>query len=248
MSSNTENLGALPFQGGVFHTTHWSLIMIAKGRDGEKAEAALNKLCGTYWPAVYTFVKGKGYNADDAQELTQEFFTRLAHKEWLNHLKHQDGKFRCFLLTFLKHFLSDERDRANAQKRGGGKPLISIDAYEAEDREFNLPAKGLSPDEAFDQRWLLSVMKEATAKLEEHYRKRGKQALFNELKDLQPGKHGEKSNAQIGAALGMTEQAVKNARKDFNDRYAELLRQEIAETISDPAELDAEMKHLMQAF
>jgi RNA polymerase sigma-70 factor (ECF subfamily) len=158
------------------------------------------------------------------------------------------SKFRNFLLTFLKHFLSDERDRANALKRGGGKPLVLLDAYEAEECEVALALNGLTPDEIFDQQWARSIMKAAIRRLEAEYLQRGKQALFEQLKDLQPGEHGAQSYAQIAAALGLTEQAIKNARHAFNRRYAELIREEIAQTVLEPADVEAEVQHLMQIF
>ena len=166
----------------------------------------------------------------------------------MNHLQDQRGKFRSFLLTFLQNFLSDERDRAHAQKRGGGQPFVSIDAYAAEERELVGSANTLTPDQIFERRWAQAVMAQAAERLCQDYAARGQTALFEQLKDLQPGEHGERSYAQIGAALGMTEQAVKNAALTFRRRYAQLLREEIAQTVMEPGEVAEELQHLMTVF
>jgi RNA polymerase sigma factor (sigma-70 family) len=248
MPPSTENLGAMPGRAGIFHTTHWSIVLLAKKCEGIEAEAALEKLCHTYWPPLYGFIRRQGYSVDDAQDLTQEFLSRLIRKEWLNHLKHRDGKFRSFLLTFLKHFLSDHRDRRNAQKRGGGKQMISLDACEEEEQEAMTPTDGLTAEQHYERRWARAVMREAVNKLQSEYDARGKSALFSQLKELQPGEHGEKSYAEIAASLGVTVQAIKSARNAFNHRYAELIRDEIARTVADSCELEAEIQYLMQIF
>jgi RNA polymerase sigma-70 factor (ECF subfamily) len=247
---NFSAMAALKLEaaGQAFLTTHWSVVWRARDKDSPDSAAAREHLCRTYWAPLYHYIRRDGQSPHDAQDLTQEFLSRFLHHEWLEHLTDQRGKFRSFLLTFLRHFLSDQCDRAQAQKRGGGQPVISIDAYEAEEREFNLPADGLSPDEIFDQRWARSVMHEAIRRLEREYGELGKRALFEQLKDLQPGEHGTRSYAQIGAALGLTEQAVKNARHTFNRRYAFLLRDEVAQTVADPGEVEAEVRHLMKVF
>jgi RNA polymerase sigma factor (sigma-70 family) len=234
--------------GRVFVTTHWSIVLRARQKESPDSEAARERLCRTYWPPLYHYLRRDGYSVEDAKDLTQEFLSRFLHRDWLDHLHDQRGKFRSFLLTFLKHFLSDQRDRANAQKRGGGQQLISIDAYEAEEREALGPVEGLSADQLYDRRWARAVMDEAARRLREEYAERGKAKLFEQLKDLQPGEHGARSYAEIGAALGLTEQAIKNARHAFNRRYAVLLRDEIAQTVADPSEVEAEVQHLKQIF
>jgi DNA-directed RNA polymerase specialized sigma24 family protein len=231
-----------------FTTTHWSVIIAARDAASPASTAALQRLCRTYWPPVYAFIRREGFGADDSKDLTQEFLSRLVHKEWLTHLKHQDGRFRNFLLTVVKHFLSDERDRANAQKRGGGKPLISIDACHEEERDSLVCTSTFTPQEIFERRWAETVMTEAAERLRRSYAARGKSALFEQLKDLQPGEHGERSYAQIAATLGMSEQAMKNAVLTFRRRYAQCLRDEIAQTVSNPAEVEEELRHLMSLF
>ncbi len=231
-----------------FTRTHWSVVLRAREADTQCAHDALEKLSRTYWPPLYAFIRRQGYNVEDAKDLTQEFLTRLIHRDWLGHLQHQQGKFRSFLLTFLKHFLSDQRDRARAQKRGSGRELVSLDACETEERDHLAPSIELTPDEIFERRWAEAVMKKAMEQLRADYATRGQAALFDVLKDLQPGEHGERSHAQVGAELGMTGQAIKNAALRFRRRYAQLLREEIAETVLEPAEAEEELQHLLRIF
>lgn len=222
--------------------------MSARDKDSPDSEAARERLCRTYWPPLYHYLRREGYSLHDAQDLTQEFLSRFLHRDGLDHLKDRRGRFRSFLLTFLKHFLSDQRNRANAQKRGGGQAWISLDACEAEERDTLGPVDGLTADQLYDRRWARAVMDEAARRLREEYAQRGKTELFQRLKDLQPGEHGAEGYAEIGASFGLTEQAVKNAVHRFRRRYADLLRDEIAQTVETPAEVEAEVQHLMQVF
>jgi RNA polymerase sigma factor (sigma-70 family) len=231
-----------------FNNTHWSIIWAAKAQDTVVAQKARERLCETYWQPVYHFLRRQGRQPADAQDLTQEFFAQFLARNWLDHLEDQRGKFRCFLLTFLKHFLSDQRDRANAQKRGGGKQIISIDAIEAEANVALLASTQLTPEEAYDRRWAETVLLKAASDIRKAYYARGKGELYEAIKDVVPGRHGERSYAQIGAALGMTEQAVKNAVLAFRRRYRELLREEIAHTVIDPEKLEEEIQDFMKMF
>ncbi len=234
--------------GRVFVTTHWSVVLRAREKDSPDSQAARERLCRTYWAPLYAYIRRSGHKVEDAQDLTQEFLSRFLQGDGLDHLEDQRGKFRSFLLTFLKHFLSDERNRANAQKRGGGQQFISFDACGAEERDALGPVDGLSADQIYDRRWARAVMDEAARRLREEYAKRGKTGLFEQLKDLQPGEHGARGYAEIGAALGLTEQALKNAVHSFRRRYGELLRDEIAQTVDDPGQVEAEVQQLKQSF
>jgi RNA polymerase sigma factor (sigma-70 family) len=234
--------------GRVFVTTHWSVVLRARDKDSPDSEAARERLCRIYWPPLYHFLRRNGYSPHDAQDLTQEFLSRFLHQDGLDHLKDQRGTFRAFLITFLKNFLSDQRDRASAQKRGGGKPLISIDAYEAEERDAMMQDHGLTADQLYDRRWAQAVMDEVIKNLQAEYVDRGKSDLFAHLKELQPGERGEKSYAEIAVLLNTTVQAIKNARHAFNHRYAELIREEIAQTVADPSKLEAEVQHFKRVF
>jgi DNA-directed RNA polymerase specialized sigma24 family protein len=234
--------------GRIFTKTHWSIVLSAREKDSPDSAAARERLCSIYWPPLYHFLLREGYKPHDAQDLTQEFLSRFLHRDGLDHLRDQRGKFRSFLLTFLKHFLSDHRVYTNAQKRGGGLSWISLDACEAEERDALSPVDGLSADQIYDRRWAQAVMDEAARRLREEYAKRGKAELFDHLKGVQPGEHGEKNYAEIGAAFGLTEQAVKNAVLRFRRRYGDLVRDEIAQTVETPDKVDAEVRHLKQVF
>jgi len=230
---------------GWFQTTHWSVVLAARDNASPRAEDAMEKLCRTYWRPLYAYIRREGHDATDAQDLTQEFFARLLAKDYLQHLRHQEGKFRSFLLTFVKHFLADERDKAGARKRGGGKVFISLDETSAEERHLNVPVNGLSPDQIFERRWAETVMERAVSRLREEYAAGGKAALFEQLKDIQPGEHGESSYATIGVRLGLAEGAVKSAVHRLRRRHREILREEIAQTVARPEETDEEIRNLL---
>jgi RNA polymerase sigma-70 factor (ECF subfamily) len=231
-----------------FATTHWSVVLAARSGDAAEASVALEKLCRTYWPPIYAFLRRQGISLHDAQDLTQEFLHRFLHREWLGHLRDQRGKFRSFLLAFLKHFLADQRDRAGAQKRGGGQAFIPLDAYAAEERDGWEPQEGLTADQVYERRWAQAVMNHAAERLRQDYAARGQSALYDQLKDLQPGEHGAQTYAQIGASLGLTEQAVKNAVHTLRRRYARCLHDEVAQTVTEPEEIQAELRHLLTIF
>jgi RNA polymerase sigma-70 factor (ECF subfamily) len=237
-----------PEPAGWFATTHWSVVLRARDGESDQAREALGRLCRTYWPPLYAFIRREGHGVEDAQDLTQEFFARLVEKDWLNHLQHQRGRFRSFLLTFLKHFLSDERDRARAQKRGGGKPMISLDQFEGEEREGLGPVDTLTADQVFERRYARAVLRQALNRLREEYTATGQTELFDRLKDLEPGERGATNYAELGARWGMTEAAIKSAVHRLRRRHRELLREEIAQTVGDPAELQDEIRHLLNVL
>ena len=245
MATAQNDSDETPGAGRVFATTHWSVVLAAKRSDGLLGDAALERLCRTYWPPLYAYIRREGYSAEDAQDLTQEFFAHLLARDYLQHLRHQEGKFRSFLLTFLKHFLADERDRAGAQKRGGGKNFISLDDTSAEERHLDEPANALSPDLLFERRWAQAVMERASGRLREEYEAGGKAALFEELKDLQPGEHGAASYAEIGARLGLATGTIGSAVHRLRKRHREILREEIAQTVARPEEIDEEIRNLL---
>jgi RNA polymerase sigma factor (sigma-70 family) len=239
-----ESLGIDSAAPAWFVTTHWSVVLEAKGSDPARASAALENLCQTYWRPLYTFIRRNGYSPADAQDLTQEFFAKLLSKDHLSHLRDQRGKFRSFLLTFVKHFLSDERDKARAQKRGGGQMAISIDDA-AHEESFLLKSRELSPDELFERRWAETAVEQALRRLRDEYVESGKGELFERLKDVQPGRHGESSYAEIGAELGLTESAIKSGALRLRRRHSEILRDEIAHTVTRAEDVNEEIRHLI---
>lgn len=222
-----------------FATTHWSVVLTAKAGDSPEATAAMEKLCRTYWPPVFAFIRREGQDVATAQDLTQEFFARLLEKNHLSHLVHQRGKFRSFLLTLLKHFLSEQRRKMQAQKRGGGQIFVSLDAvdYLAE------PVDHLAPDQVFDRRWAQAVLQSALTRLREEYAARDQTALFEVLQNHEPRETDSRSLAQLADELGMTEQAMKSAMHRMRQRHRELVREEIAHTVTRPEDIDEELQH-----
>ena len=228
-----------------FVTTDWSVVLDAKGDDSGRSSEALERLCRIYWPPLYAFIRRNGYNSADAQDLTQEFFSRLLSKDYLCHLRDQRGKFRSFLLTFVKHFLSDERTKASAQKRGGGQAVLSFDDTSAEDQYAAEAADHLGPDQLFERSWAQTVLNQALQRLTGEYSSSGKGLLFEKLKDVQPGEHGPRSYAELGSELGMTEVAIKSAVHRLRRRHREILREEIARTVMRPEDVDDEIRYLI---
>jgi RNA polymerase sigma factor (sigma-70 family) len=226
-----------------FATTHWSVVLTAKQGEPSEAAAALEKLCRTYWPPLYAYIRRDGNDVTEAQDLTQEFFGRLLSRDYLQRLQQQQGKFRSFLLAYLKNFLSEQRRRAGAQKRGGQCTFISLDEPVGEGGFLLEPVDELTPDQVFERRWAQAVMQTALDRLREEYAARGQAALFQRLQDYQPREPGGQSYAQLGDELAMTEAAVKSAVQRMRQRHGEVLREEIAHTVTRPEEIDEELRH-----
>jgi RNA polymerase sigma-70 factor (ECF subfamily) len=231
-------------RGEWFASTHWSVVMAAKNGDDTGATAALEKLCRTYWPPLYAFIRRDGYDESEAKDLTQEFFLKLIERDYLQHLRHQRGKFRSFILTLLKHFLQEQRGKAGAQKRGGGKVIISLDQLAADGPCADEPADHFSPDHAFERRWAQTVLQTVLNRLREEYAALGKAAFFDVLKEIHPADRDAPSYAEIGDRFGMSEVAVKSAVQRMRRRHRELLREEIAHTVTRPEDVDEEIRHL----
>ena len=231
-----------------FTTTHWSVVLAAKNTSSPGAEAAMEKLCRAYWSPLYAFVRRQGLGSEDAEDLTQEFFSRLVWRDWLGELHHRRGKFRSFLLTFLKRILSDQRDRAFALKRGGPHALVSIDQYDGEERERIEPVDRMTADQIHERFWAQALMSRAAERLHEEYVADGKEELFEQLKDRQPCEHGPLTYADLGARLGLSTQALKSAVHRLRRRHRDILREEIARTVASPADVDEEIRHLLAAY
>jgi len=226
-----------------FATTHWSVVLAAKQSDSSQAVAALEKLCRAYWRPLYAYIRRDGHDATEAQDLTQEFFARLLARDYLQHLHHQQGKFRSFLLSHLKNFLSEQRRKGRAQKRGGGCVFVSLDAPVGEEGYLLEPVDELTPDQVFERRWAQATMQTALNRLREEYAARDQTALFERLQDYQPREQGGRSYAQLGDDLAMTEAAIKSAVQRMRHRHRELLREEIAQTVTRPEEIEEELRH-----
>jgi RNA polymerase sigma-70 factor (ECF subfamily) len=243
MRSSDRN--AAPVPQGQFAPTRWTIVLAARGQSDTQAERALADLCCNYWYPLYAFVRRSGYSAQDAQDLTQEFFAKLLEKKYLEQADPRRGRFRTFLLTMLQHFLINEWNRAQARKRGGGRAAIPIDALDAEARYGREPVDEQSPEKLFERQWALTVLNQALERLRAEYAASGKGELFAALVDVL---HGQAtcSHADMARKLNTTEGAVGVAFHRLRRRYRALLRQQIAETVASPAEVDGEIKDLLK--
>jgi RNA polymerase sigma-70 factor (ECF subfamily) len=228
---------------GLFATTHWSVIQRATGDKSTQADAALESLCRVYWPAIYAHARRLGNGPEDARDLTQGFFCRLLEKQWLAEADRRRGKFRTFLLAALKHFMGNEWRRAQTQKRGGGQILVSLEALTAEEGHAWEPVDAQTPEEIFDQRWALTVLEQATARLEEECRMGGKARQFAALKCFLGGGVEARTYAAAAAELGITENAAKMAASRLRQRFRSLLRAVVADTVSNESELEEELQY-----
>ena len=232
----------------VFATTHWSVVVTAGQGDSPPARRALETLCRAYWSPIYVYVRRKGYGPDDAQDLTQEFFAQLIAKEHLRLADREKGKFRTFLLATLDYFLAHEWSRAHRQKRGGQFSFISLDQQAPEERYRLEPADNDTPEKRFLRQWALTVLKQAMSRLEGECEANGKGALFREVRNLLSGERDGSAYAEIGRRLALSEGAVRVAVHRLRQRYGELLRGEIAQTVNGPEEVDEEMRYLMSVL
>ena len=230
-----------------FETTRWSLV-IAAGRQTLNGSAeALASLCEAYWYPVYVFIRRQGYGVDEAKDLTQGFFTRVLEKNYFHDADPLRGRFRTFLSAAIRHFLSNERDRAHALKRGGPRPPISIEIETAEG-QYELEARDeLTPEMVFDRRWAIVLLNRALARLrEQQHEAAGKARLFDHLKGFLTD-DDDRSYAEVARTTDMSEGAVKVAVHRLRRQFRDALIEEIAETVSDPSEIDAEIQHLLDA-
>ncbi len=233
---------------GQFNTTHWSLVLMAGQTHAPEAEAALDELCRTYWSPLYAYVRRTGHEAHDAQDLTQEFFARLLEKKYLKLADRERGRFRSFLLKSLQHFLINEWDRSQAQKRGGGQKAFSLDEEATERAYLQQPADQLAPESFYDQRWAMTLLEKAMERLGADYVASGKGELFHQLKPLLLTEGSGESYRQLAGPLGLSEGAVKVALHRLRQRFRNAVRAEIAQTVATPEEVDEELRCLMTAL
>jgi RNA polymerase sigma-70 factor (ECF subfamily) len=231
-----------------FVTTHWSLVLAAGKGASADAQEALANLCQTYWYPLYAYVRRQGHQPDDAQDLTQAFFARLLEKHYLQSADPERGRFRSFLLTAFKRFLSKERDRQRAKRQGGGRKLLPLD-FEAGERRYSLePAHAVTAERIYEQRWALTLLDRVFVRLRDEFDQAGKQKDFNCLKVYLTGEAGTPSYQEAAADLEMTEGAVRVAVHRLRRRYRDLVREEIAQTVAGPEEVDEELRHLFAAL
>ncbi len=231
-----------------FVTTQWSVVLAAKDHRCPAGRQALETLCRTYWYPLYAYVRRSGYGSQDAEDLTQAFLTKLIEKNLVQAADRQRGRFRSFLLTALKNFVADQRDRAHARKRGGRARVIPLDVESAETRYHVEPADDWTADRVFEHQWALTVLETVFHRLRRQYEIQGKAALFDQIKVClaQPG--AAVPYPDLAARLQMTEGAVRVAVHRLRRHYRDLLREEIGHTVADPADVEEEIRHLFEAL
>ncbi len=238
----------LPPSRAPFPTTRWTRVVAAGDPDEPGAREALADLCRAYWYPLYAFVRRKGHGPDEAADLVQGTFASLLARDGLADLEPGRGRFRSFLMAVCVHHIGDVRDRDRAARRGGGWAPIAIDRRDAEGRYQSEPAHGLTAERLFDRRWAIGLLDRAVGRLEAEMVAAGKAELGARLLPTLTGGRGEASLAEVAEGLGMSEGAVKMAASRLRRRYGELLREEIARTVADPAEVEDEVKTLFAAL
>ncbi|HMC88053.1 MAG TPA: sigma-70 family RNA polymerase sigma factor [Gemmataceae bacterium] len=231
-----------------FATTHWSLVLAAGDRDAPQAEEALASLCASYWYPLYAYVRRQGSPPEQAEDLTQEFFARLLEKQFLRDVHPEKGKFRAYLMACFRHFLANERDRPRAQKRGGGKTVLSLNFPDAETRYRLEPAHELTPERLYERQWALALLEQVLNRLRDEAVSTGHGKLFDALKIFLTGETPSVSYEQVAASLGLSVGAVKVAVHRQRHRYRELLREEIGRIVGDASEIDEEIQALFIAL
>ncbi len=231
-----------------FATTHWSVVLRAGNRNDRDAHAALTALCEQYWYPLYAYVRRCVNDVNDAQDLTQEFFARLLERNTLAEASPQRGRFRNFLLAAMKNFLADEADRANAQKRGGGRGKLSLDLAAGESRLNIEVMHNLTAERIFERQWAMTLLESVMRRLEAEYLTLGKAKHLDRLKGVLSGNRDRLPYAALAAELGMSEEAVRQAARRVRNRYRELLREEIAQTVAETADVEDEIRSLFQVF
>jgi RNA polymerase sigma factor (sigma-70 family) len=230
-----------------FATTKWSVVLEAQAPT-PAAQAALEKLCLTYWWPLYGFVRRQGYTPEQAQDLTQGFFALLLERRDLDVVRREKGRLRSYLLVSLKNFLMKARRREVTMKRGEGRALVPLhELLEREHADLE-PADHLTPDRIYERRWALTLLEQVLSRLEKEYRSAGNAKLFDCLKEFLSGEPGRRSQAEVAAELGTTENAVKQAFHRLRQRYRQLLRDEIAQTVALPGDVEDELRHFISVL
>jgi DNA-directed RNA polymerase specialized sigma24 family protein len=230
---------------GGFETTHWTVVLAAQHRNGADAREALGNLCSTYWYPLYAFIRRRGCGPHEAEDLTQEFFCRFLERQALDRVRPGAGRFRSFLLTCLKNFLANERERAQAQRRGGGRPAIPLETGDAETRYSLEPADTRTPEGVFERRWAFALVERTMAQLRHEYSITEKRGLFEDLQGFLPGGTGNTSRAELAANRGVSVGAIDVAVHRLRQRFGALLRELVAQTVASDGEVDEEIRYLI---
>jgi RNA polymerase sigma-70 factor (ECF subfamily) len=239
-----------PNAGGQFASTQWSVVLAARDAEPARAREALSALFATYWRPLYLYVRRSGRAPEDAQDLTQGFFTHLLEKESLRHVDPGLGKFRAFLLASLKNYMTNERRRDQAQKRGGAASLVSLEEVSGAEAHLAVADGSLTPEQQYERNWALAMLSRATARLEAEFQAAGKSRIFECLKPYLAGDR-ETRYAEAAARLGISEVTVRVAVHRMRGRFRDLLQEEVSQTLADPGDAGAveqELRFLLAAL
>ena len=232
-----------------FNTTHWTMVLACSDQnDSARAQQALADLFQTYWYPLYAYVRRRGHGEQDAEDLVQAFCLHLQEKHALAKADRERGKFRTFLLSSLQNFLANERERANAQKRGGGRELIRLDAEEADARYRLEPAHSITPEALFEKRWAHALLEQTVSDLRADFVTRGKGRLFDGLSSFLTSDLHETSYQSAATELGLPLSAIKTTVHRLRRDYRAKLREEIGRTVSSPDEVEDELLHLRKVL
>jgi RNA polymerase sigma factor (sigma-70 family) len=232
-----------------FETTNWSLILQARAGAATPAREALASLCASYWPPVYAFIRRRGRTPADAEDLTQSYFARFFEKGYVSAFRPEAGRFRTFLLTSVTHFLANEWDRERALKRGGGVRHLSLDAASAEERLRLEPVDRATPEAIFERQWTAAVLARCLERVRAEQTASGTLARFERLKSFLTGEGVPGDDyASLAPELGLSESTVRVAVHRLRRRFAEVLREEVAGTLADPADVDAEIRWMVETL
>ncbi len=231
-----------------FPSTIWMRIEQAKEPRTPQSREALAELCEAYWHPVYAFIRRKGNDPDRAADLTQGFFTGLIETGALSAVTPEKGRFRSFLMAACTHFLCNQRVHERALKRGGGRYFVSIDQLKAEDRLSHEPFHDITPEKTFIRQWALTLLDRVMARLEAEASLKGKTPVFEQVRPVILGREAVPSYAQLSAKLGLSETTLKVTVHRYRTRYRALLRDEIARTVDDPADIEQEITTLIEAL
>lgn len=238
----------MPQQGRNFEETQWSLILRARDEDSGISKEAISRLCNAYWFPIYSYILHKGYSRDQSQDLTQDFFVLFLEKDFVNSVSHGRGKFRSFLLAATNHFLADEWRRKKSQKRGGGKVFISLDFAKGDRLYAEMASDSLSPEQIFDRNWAQTVLARAQNRLRSEYRLAGKERIFDVLQLVLSESNARVGYDRLAEELELSPGAARTAAYRLRKRYAEMLKDEISQTLDDPSNAETELGHLLEAL
>lgn len=246
--SPRDSTSFAPPANDIFATTHWTVVLAAGKKSTPQSHRALEELCQTYWFPLYAYARRRGHSKEDAEDLTQTFFARFLEKNYLDGLSAERGRFRAFLLASLKHFLANEWDKSQRQKRGGGAAHLSLD-WQTADTQFQIASpNGSNPENAFDREWAVALLAKVIERLQRECEADHRSEQFSELKVFLSAGKGTVPYSAAAKNLRMEEGAIRVAVHRLRKRYRQLLADEVAQTLSNPAQVEEEMRALFSAF